>query len=237
MEDLKNICNNNVKNMPSQDLYDHFNGFIFDKDIKVLGKLLKRFEFFNSTKHLAGDIVELGVFKGSGMATFVKFLEIYCTHSNKKVIGFDLFDSTNVTIDDYKNGNTMKTVYGKTDSTLLMIDSIENNLLTVNQDHSKFQLIKGDVCVTTKEFATSNPGFRISLLYIDLDLDEPVYESLKNLWHNILVGGYIIFDEYEYHKFDESNGVDRFLKEFNIKYEVQSTNFMAPTAYMIKKTN
>ena len=237
MEDLKNICNNNVKNMPSQDLYDHFNGFIFDKDIKVLGKLLKRFEFFNSTKHLAGDIVELGVFKGSGMATFVKFLEIYCTHSNKKVIGFDLFDSTNVTIDDYKNGNTMKTVYGKTDSTLLMIDSIENNLLTVNQDHSKFQLIKGDVCVTTKEFATSNPGFRISLLYIDLDLDEPVYESLKNLWHNILVGGYIIFDEYEYHKFDESNGVDRFLKEFNIKYEVQSTNFMAPTAYTIKKTN
>ena len=153
------------------------------------------------------------------------------------MIGFDLFDSTNVTIDDYKNGNTMKTVYGKTDSTLLMIDSIENNLLTVNQDHSKFQLIKGDVCVTTKEFATSNPGFRISLLYIDLDLDEPVYESLKNLWHNILVGGYIIFDEYEYHKFDESNGVDRFLKEFNIKYEVQSTNFMAPTAYMIKKTN
>ena len=77
--------------------------------------------------------------------------------------------------------------------------------------------------------------FRIGLLYIDLDLDEPVYESLKNLWDKILPGGYIIFDEYEYHKFDESNGVDRFLKELNIHYEVKSTKWMAPSAYLIKK--
>ena len=72
-------------------------------------------------------------------------------------------------------------------------------------------------------------------MYVDLDLNEPVYESLKNLWDRILHGGYIIFDEYEYHKFDESNGVDRFLKDFNIKYEVLSTNWMAPSAFLIKK--
>ena len=79
---LEEICNNNIKNMPSQDLYDAFNTFIFNKDIKVLGKLLHRFKYFELTKHLAGDIVELGVFKGSGMASFVKFIEIFCTHSN-----------------------------------------------------------------------------------------------------------------------------------------------------------
>ena len=39
------------------------------------------------TKDLPGDIVELGVFKGSGVATFLKFIEIFCTHSNKKIIG------------------------------------------------------------------------------------------------------------------------------------------------------
>ena len=47
---LEEICNNNIKNMPSQDLYDSFNSFIFDKDIKVLGKLLHRFKFFELTK-------------------------------------------------------------------------------------------------------------------------------------------------------------------------------------------
>jgi len=234
-EQLIDICNNNTKNMPSQDLYDSFNSFIFNKDIKVLGKLLYRFLFFEKTKHLAGDIVELGVFKGSGVATFIKFLEIFCTHSNKKVIGFDLFDSENKVIENFEKGNTMKIVYGKTNPENLLLESVEEKLLNINNDNSKFILVKGDVCITTKEFIKENPGFRISLLYVDLDLNEPVYESLKNLWDRILPGGYIIFDEYEYHKFDESNGVDRFLKDFNISYEVVSTNWMAPTAYLIKK--
>jgi hypothetical protein len=46
----------------------------------------------------------------------------------------------------------------------------------------------------------------------------------------------ILFDEYEYHKFSESNGVEKFLREFNIEYNLKSTNWVAPTAYMIKKT-
>jgi hypothetical protein len=232
---LNDICNNNLKNIPSQNLYDSFNEFIFDKDIKVIGKLLHRFMFFEKTKNLPGDIVELGVFKGSGVATFIKFIEIFCTHSNKKVIGFDLFDSDNEIINSFENGDTMKIVYSKTTSNELLLDTVKNKLLNINNDSSKFMLIKGDVCKTTKDFTVENPGFRISLLYIDLDLNEPVYESLKNLWNRILPGGYIIFDEYEYHKFDESTGVDRFLKEFNINYEVVSTNWMAPTAYLIKK--
>ena len=169
------------------------------------------------------------------MATFIKFLEIFSTHSNKKVIGFDLFDSENKVIDNFENGETMKTVYGKVESYELSIKSITDKLLTINNDNSKFILVEGDVCATTKEFVDKNPGFRISLLYIDLDLNEPVYESLKSLWDRILPGGYIIFDEYEYHKFDESTGVDRFLKEFNLNYEVKSTNWMAPSAYLIKK--
>ena len=51
--DITDICNYNIKNVPSQDLYDSFNNFIFDKDIEVLGKLLYRFNFFEKTKHLA----------------------------------------------------------------------------------------------------------------------------------------------------------------------------------------
>jgi len=232
---LEEICNNNIKNMPSQDLYDSFNSFIFNKDIKVLGKLLHRFKFFELTKNLAGDIVELGVFKGSGMATFIKFLEIFCTHSNKKVIGFDLFDANNKIIDTFENGKAMKPVYNKVTNNELSLESIDNKIKNINEDKSKYILVKGDVCNTTKQFVNENPGFRISLLYIDLDLNEPVYESLKNLWERILPGGYIIFDEYEYHKFDESNGVDRFIKDFNIKYEIISTNWMTPSAYLIKK--
>ena len=232
---LKEICNNNVKNMPSQSLYDNFNGFIFDKDIKVLGKLLYRYKFFELTKDLPGDIVELGVFKGSGVATFLKFIEIFSTHSNKKIIGFDLFNSLNDVVSSFENGQTMQTVYSKVDSNELNLSSVSNKLKNINSDSSKFLLVEGDVCKTTKSFVTNNPGFRIGLIYVDLDLNEPVYHSLMNLWDNLLPGGYIIFDEYEYHKFDESNGVDRFLKEKKLEYTIKSTNWMAPTAFMIKK--
>ena len=169
------------------------------------------------------------------MSTFIKFLEIFCTHSNKKVIGFDLFDVDNKIIDSFENGKAIKPVYNKVSNDDLSVENINCKLSNVNNDHSKFILVEGDVCHFTKKFVNENPGFRISLLYIDLDLNEPVYKSLKNLWDRILQGGYIIFDEYEYHKFDESNGVDRFIKDFKLNYEVVSTNFMVPSAYLIKK--
>ena len=203
MSDLYDICNHNIKNMPTQDLYDQFNSFIFNNDIKILGKLLHRFKYFEKTKHLPGDIVELGVFKGSGVATFIKFIEIFCTHSNKKVVGFDIFNPDNDIIEKYENGDTMKIVYDKVKNSDLLLKNIQLKLSNINKDNSKFILVEGDVCITTKKFVVDNPGFRISLLYIDLDLNEPVYESLKNLWDRIIPGGYIIFDEYEYHKFDE----------------------------------
>ncbi len=232
---LEGICNNNINNMPSDELYKAFNNFIFSSDIKVLGKLLHRFKFYEKTFDIPGDIVELGVFKGSGVATWTKFLKIFDPNSNKKVIGFDLFDSLNNVVNKYKNGDTMQVVYSKVVPEDLKIENIDTKLSNINNDKSKYMLVKGDVCSTTKTFVTENPGFRISLIYVDLDLGEPVYHSLMNLWERLLPGGYIIFDEYEYHKFDESSGVDKFLSEQKIKYNVISTHWIAPTSYMVKK--
>jgi hypothetical protein len=234
---LFEICNSNIKNIPTEDVYTFFNNFIFSNDIKLIGKLLHRYNFFLKTKHLPGDIIELGVFKGSGIATFCKFLQVFCPNSNKKVIGFDLFDSKNDTVKNYKNGDKMEIVYNKVNENELTLEKCLERLNSSEIDKSKYILIKGDASVTTKEFVKSNPGLRISLIYVDLDLDEPTYNCLCNLWNNLLPGGYIIFDEYEYHKFDESNGVDRFLKDFKIEYNIISTDWMAPTSYMIKKQN
>ena len=75
--DIKNIYNNNSKNIVSEQVYNSFNDFIFSNDTKVLGKLLHRYNFFNRIIDLPGDIVEVGVFKGSGIATFSKFIEIF----------------------------------------------------------------------------------------------------------------------------------------------------------------
>jgi len=235
---LYDICNMNTKIMSSNNIYNYFNNFIFSEDIKVIGKLLHRFEYFLNVKDLPGDIVEVGVFKGSGIATFSKFVEIYCPNSNKKIIGFDLFDSISADsiLDKYdiNDKNNMKVVYNRVNSSELTLESVNNRLDNMNID-KKYILVKGDVEVSCKKFISENPGFRASLIYMDADLDVPTYSSLMYLWDRLLPGGIILFDEYEYHKFSESCGVDRFLKEKNINYELKSTNWVCPTAYIIKK--
>jgi len=227
----------NRKKFASQQFYDSFNTFIFSSDRRVFGKLLFRYDFFLKTKHLPGDIVEVGVFKGSGISTWCKFIDLFATHTAKTVIGFDLFNipETDTVLDMYNNGEIMKTVINRTDRSLLTVDSVEEQLTHANIDSSRYLLIPGDVSKTSLEFVKKNPGFRISLLYLDLDLEEPTYTTLCSLWDRVVPGGYIVFDEYEYHKFDESNGVDKFLKEKGIKYSIQSTNFYAPSAYIIKE--
>ena len=233
---MEKIYNNNSKLNATDSVYESFNNFIFSNDIKVIGKLLHRFDFFNKTKNIPGDIVEIGVFKGSGVASFSKFLEIYCPNSNKKIVGFDIFKNNDQEIlnkYDENDKKNMNVVYSRVDEKELTLQSVTNRLDNMNI-HKKYILIEGDVEETLPEFVKNNPGFRISLLYIDCDLDKPTYYSLKYLWDRVLPGGIIIFDEYENHSFSESVGVDRFLKENNITYNIISTNFMAPTAYIIK---
>lgn len=231
------IYNSNSKNSPSDNNYKSFNDFIFSNDIKILGKLLHRHDFFHKTKDLPGDIVEIGVFKGSGMATFSKFVEIYCPNSNKKIIGFDIFDPIAsqqiLDKDNLCDKTNMNIVYSRVDANDRTLESVTTRLNDMELD-KKFILVQGDVEETLPKFLIENPGFRISMLYIDVDIERPTYAALKYLWDRVLPGGAIVFDEYEYHKFSESCGVETFLKERNLKYNLKSTNWMAPTSYIIK---
>jgi predicted O-methyltransferase YrrM len=103
--------------------------------------------------------------------------------------------------------------------------SLENVLLRLNNMNidKKYMLIRGDVEDTLPEFIHSNPGFRTSLIYIDVDLDRPTYHALKYLWDRLLPGGVVIFDEYEYHKFSESNGFKKFFRERIMSFDLVST--------------
>jgi len=237
---LSDICNNNILNQPSDENYKKFNEFIFSNDLKLTGKLLHRFKFFLDIKHLPGDIVEIGVFKGSGIATFTKFLDIFCPNSNKKVIGFDVFDvnESNFLLSSKDNAldkTSMTTVYSKVNPEDLSYETVIKNLsLACEKSQDKIKLIKGDVEKSLPIFLKENPGFRTSLIYIDVDIERPTYHALINLWDRLLPGGIILFDEYEYHVFSESCGVDKFLKEKNIEYNIISTDWIAPTAYIKK---
>lgn len=224
-----------LNDVPNEN-YEKFNQFIFSNDLKITGKLLHRFQHFLNVKHLPGDIVEVGVFKGSGVASFLKFIEVFCPNSNKKVLGFDIFDvdkaQTILEKDSELDKLGMNDVHNRVNSNQLTLNHVRQSLENVGID--KFKLISGDVEDSMPLFLKENPGFRASLIYMDVDIDRPTYTSLNHLWDRLLPGGVVIFDEYEYHTFSESNGVDKFLKERNIPYTIKSTDWVAPSAYIYK---
>ena len=85
-----------------QSLFDNFNSFILNEDRRVFNKLISRALLYNEIKDIPGDIVECGVFKGTGLYTFLKLKNIFNPKSSKKVVGFDFFD-TNQLISSISN--------------------------------------------------------------------------------------------------------------------------------------
>jgi len=232
-----NIYNDENKITSSDSIYDAYNTFILSSDRNILYKLLTRHDFFNRVKDLPGDIVECGVFKGSGIILWAKLLDLYSPHDIRKVIGFDFFDASFVeSIDEDVDRVMMTQVFDRCPNLIhsdISEEGIKSKFERCGIPAHKYELVKGDIVKTSKEFAQSRPGFRISLLYLDLDLDMPTYETLKALWDRVVPGGIVVFDEYAYHMWSESNAVDRFLQEKSIT--LHKTNVKSPTAYILKE--
>lgn len=232
-----NLYNNNSNIHSNQSIYDSFNNFIFSKDRNIFNKMYSRFQFYEMTKHLHGDIIECGVFKGSGLLTWLKLIDMYEPHSIKKTVGFDFFDPNFV--DQMPSGvdrDTMKQVFDRVkdlDLNDVSFFGIKDKIINAGFNENKFELIKGDIEKTAKEYVDARPGMRISILYLDMDLAKPTYDALTIFWNNIVSGGIIVFDEYAYHSWSESNAADKFCLKNNLK--IIKTNIKAPTAYIIKK--
>lgn len=217
-----------------QSVYDSYNNFIFSNDIRVFNKMTKRTELYLNVKDIVGDILEFGVFKGASVALWSKLIDMYEPNSITKVIGFDFFNPEQVVGElDGMNKAMMTDVVNRAEKNDLSLEGVKKNLSVF--DSSRYKLIQGDAVNTSSTFVNNNPGLKIKLLYMDLDVGEPTYKILLKLWNNVSINGIIVFDEYAYHQWDESVGVDKFLKTIHGKYEQFPTGIYSPTFY-IKKT-
>ena len=234
--DDKITLNNIELSRISQDLYDNFNNFILSKDRRLFNKLISRVLLYDEVKEIPGAIVECGVFKGTGLYTFLKLKNIFNPNSSKKIIGFDFFNTKELidSISNEADKNTMDVLFSERDfqHEISFKENLSNQIRSHGFVDSDFMLVEGDISSTTKEFSEKNPGFKISLLYMDVDLETPTYNALNNFWGNMTKGGLIVFDEYAYHKWSESKGVDKFIKEKNL--EIKCLNYLCPTAYIKK---
>jgi hypothetical protein len=233
---MVNLYNNSSNISANQSVYDSFNGFILSSDRNIFNKLYSRIKFYEMTKHLLGDIVECGVFKGSGILTWLKILEMNEPNSIKKVIGFDFFNPDFVDdLQDEVDRELMKQVFDRCkelERNELTVEGVRGKIASAGFNDNKYDLVAGDIAFTSKSFLKDKPGLRISILYLDLDLGDPTYDTLNNMWDRVVDGGLVVLDEYAYHGWSESNGVDKFVKEHGLT--IYPTNVKTPTAYIVK---
>jgi hypothetical protein len=219
----------------TQDLYDNFNQFIFSNNTNLLAKLLFRAEIFKKTIGIPGDILECGIFKGSGISSWSKIRKIFAPNSFKRVIGFDFFDNKKLLESlEGKDKESMAELFSgrKFDFLPDYTDILTQTLINAGINKESFELIQGDVSETSLKYIKDRPGSKISILYLDMDLATPTYNALTNFWPRVSKGGYVVFDEYAYSVWSETQGVDRFLEENDLTIKTFDCN--APTAYIIK---
>lgn len=219
-----------------QIVYDSFNTLMFSTNPVIFHKLAIKIAIYDSVKHLFGDILEFGVFKGASLALWLQLKKLYEPNSLTQIIGFDFYDAN----------DTIASLNNDTNNVILMTETlnrVDTNDLDINIIKTKCDaiiknstiLIKGDASNTSKKFNELNQGARIKILYLDMDTAEPTYNVMNNLWNKLVVGGKIILDEYGHHKWDESNGADKFLKTLETTcYCVTNTNILAPTLIITK---
>lgn len=158
------------------------------------------------TRELPGDIVELGVGPGRFMAYCGSWLN--ATRSARRYWGYDTFAGFPEVSEEDKNGlseDRLRLVkpghYGQ-----FPRRRIEH--LARHMGLRNVRLVEGDFRHTLK---TTRPE-QVSFLYMDCDLYESYKVGLELLYHRVVPGGIILFDEYD--RTNEWPGAKKAVDEF-----------------------
>ncbi|MBC8073266.1 MAG: class I SAM-dependent methyltransferase [Deltaproteobacteria bacterium] len=220
-------------NDDEQRLWDAYHHLLMGPDVERLRKLLVRYDFFKMVLDRPGDIVECGVFKGAGLLTWLKLMHIHAPASARRVVGFDTFDAfaqpSSSTDAEAVAAFVQETAHAGTSPQALLELAAAAGI-----DRGRCELVAGDIGTTAATYVRANPGFRIALLHMDLDLGDPTFAALQALWPRVIPGGVVVFDEYAAPRWSESDGVDRFFAGTGVRLRTLP-HARTPTAYAIKE--
>jgi len=205
-------------------------------------RFLALYELFKHTIDLPGCIVDVGVFRGYSFFTFHKLMETFCPGDRRrKVFGFEHFAGLTQFVPedgrlDPRDGK-VEGGYGSSmvrDEILGLIDlhNDDNLIPGVPRSH----LVEGDVLETVPRFLEDNPGLRIALLHLDVDLYKPTRFCLEQFYPLVLTGGVVVLDEYGLIPWQgESRAADEYFEQLGHKPSFKKFPWSSqPHGYFLK---
>lgn len=211
--------------------FDYENGFYLTSEPYRMGNILSHYEIYKRILELPGDVVELGVFKGSSLIQFCTFRELLENEKARKIVGFDAFGefpSIENCESDVKFVNKWNESFKD--------EFVSQEELYLSLKHKKIEnveLVKGDIRETLPEYLSKYPYTKISLLHIDVDVYEPSKLGLELLYDRVVTGGIILLDDYGTVE-GETQAVDEFFKGKECKIQKLRLSHTKP-AYIVKK--
>jgi hypothetical protein len=217
------------KRLKDNSSWGYENQFYWYSDVSRLGKILAHYELYKSIVNLPGDVIELGVFKGTSLIRFAAIRRFLENDSSRKIIGFDTygkFPSDGVSL---KEDREFIKYFEESSGVGVGMDEFQELLCL--KGLTNIELVGGNVFNSIDRYLATYPATRISLLNVDLDVAEPVSYSLDKLWDRIVPGGLVLFDDYG-SVLGETTVVDQFLVGKRIHLEKLS--FHKSPAYLRK---
>jgi O-methyltransferase len=159
-------------------------------------------EFFSKrTSNLDGSLAELGVWKGGG-AKFIADVVRKESVSNKNFFLFDSFEGmkkVNCENDRHQVGDFSDTSF----------DRVEHLLISQN---TNVKIIIKQGWIPSTFSGLENELF--SFVHVDLDLYDPIKNTLDFIYPRLVSGGVIVFDDYG---FASCPGAKKAVDEFSLK--------------------
>lgn len=201
---------------------------------QTLSRILFIDFLFRQIVEVQGSIFEFGCRWGQNLSLFSALRGIYEPFNRlRKVIGFDTFAGfPKVSAEDGINSSpgmySVTSEYEVYLAKILDLQEQESPLAHVK----KYEIMKGDASVRSREYLKRHPETIIALAYFDLDLYEPTRECLLQIKSHLTRGSVIGFDELNEEKFPGETlavkdvlGLDR--------YAIRRFPFNARASYIV----
>jgi len=210
-------------------------------------RTIQQYEIFKLAKDRPGHILEVGVYRGESFFNWARFLEMHSMGDRQtRVIGFDTFEgfptihSEDKSKANQKENSDVAVKPGGFHAGKRAYERIMELVDIFESDHfvpscKRLEIVKGDVLETIPKYVKDNPGLRISILNLDLDIYEPTLCALKYIYPRVVSGGVVILDEYAQDKYPgESAAFDEYFG--NNRPKVIKSHWVSnPSAYFIKE--
>jgi len=202
----------------------------------VLAKILYVNELYQKIIHIPGVIMEFGTWWGANLVLFESLRAIYEPYNyTRKVIGFDTFTGyPSISPEDGKSelatvgGYAVTENYEQYLAQLLDYHEQENTMSHIK----KYELVRGDVCVTIDQYLAEHPETIIALAYFDLQLYEPTKKCLQAIKQYITRGTVIAMDELNSWEFPGETLAFKEIWGLG-KYKIMRSQFLPDRSYII----